>query len=54
MFAFSPELVTAVKDIVLAACAVVRTVVAVLGLTTWQRQLRGGVEYEVSKKGRRN
>src|SRR5579859_1947152 len=45
-----PEWITAAKDVVLAACAVVGTVVAVAGLSTWRRQLKGGVEYELSRR----
>ena len=44
------EVVTAAQDVVLATCAIIGTVVAVKGLNTWHRQLKGGVEYELSRR----
>lgn len=45
----TPELVTAFKDIVLALAAIVTATVAVKGLTTWNRQLRGTAGFEVAR-----
>lgn len=39
-----------VKDVILATAAIVGAVVAVRGLNTWNRQLRGGVEYELARR----
>jgi hypothetical protein len=44
------EIVTATKDVVLAIAGVVTAVVAVLGLKTWSRQLRGTADFEVARK----
>jgi hypothetical protein len=45
----TPELVTAVKDIVLALAAVVTATVAIKGLSTWNRQLRGTAGFEAAR-----
>ena len=37
------------KDIILAGAAITGSVVAVKGLTTWRRQLKGQAEYELAK-----
>jgi hypothetical protein len=44
------QLVATIKDVVLAASAVVGAVVAVRGLNTWNRQLQGGAEYELARR----
>lgn len=44
------EIVTAIKDVVLAIAGAVTAVVAVLGLKTWSRQLRGTADFEVARK----
>lgn len=44
------EIITTIKDIVLAGAAVTGAVVAIKGLGTWQRQLKGQWEYELSRR----
>lgn len=44
------EIVTAIKDVVLAIAGAVTAVVAVRGLKTWSRQLRGTADFEVARK----
>lgn len=44
------EIVTLLKDLVLAGAAITGAVVAVKGLGTWQRQLKGQSEYELSRR----
>lgn len=44
------QYVPVAKDIVLTLTAVIASIVAVLGLNTWNRQLRGQVEYELTRK----
>lgn len=44
------ESITMFKDVVLACAAFVGMLVAVSGLTTWNRQLKGGVEYELTRR----
>ena len=44
------ESVGLVKDIVLTIAAVIGGFVAVRGLRTWNRQLKGGVEYELTRR----
>ncbi|SDY01245.1 hypothetical protein [Nitrosomonas sp. Nm58] len=44
------EIVTLLKDIVLSGAAITGAVVAVKGLGTWQRQLKGQSEYELSRR----
>lgn len=44
-----PELIVAIKDIVLALAAVVTATVAVKGLGTWNRQLRGTADFDVAR-----
>lgn len=44
------ELVTLVKDLVLSGAAIAGAVVAIKGLGTWKRQLRGQSEYELSRR----
>jgi hypothetical protein len=44
------EYSTVVKDVVLTLAAVVGAYVALQGLTTWNRQLKGGVEYELTRR----
>ena len=44
------EIVSLLKDLVLSGAAITGAVVAVKGLGTWQRQLRGQSEYELSRR----
>lgn len=44
------EIVTSLKDLVLISAAITGAVVAVKGLGTWQRQLKGQSEYELSRR----
>ena len=44
------EIVTLLKDLVLSGAAITGAVVAVKGLGTWQRQLKGQSEYELSRR----
>ncbi len=44
------EVISVVKDIVLSGAAITGAVVAVKGLGTWQRQLKGQSEYELSRR----
>lgn len=44
------EIVTLLKDLVLSVAAITGAVVAVKGLGTWQRQLKGQSEYELSRR----
>jgi hypothetical protein len=46
----SNEIVTLLKDIVLAGAAITGSVVAVKGLGTWRRQLKGQTEYDLSRR----
>jgi hypothetical protein len=41
---------TLIKDIILIVAAITGSVVALKGLGTWQRQLRGQSEYELSRR----
>lgn len=38
------------KDLMMGIAAYVGMLVAILGLTTWNRQLKGGVEYELARR----
>ncbi|OCH03062.1 hypothetical protein, partial [Aliivibrio fischeri] len=44
------EIVTVIKDFILAGAAITGAVVAVKGLGTWRRQLKGQSEYELSRR----
>ncbi len=44
------EIISVLKDILLSACAVTGAFVAVKGLNTWRRQLRGQSEYDLSRR----
>lgn len=44
------EIVTLLKNLVLSGAAITGAVVAVKGLGTWQRQLKGQSEYELSRR----
>jgi len=44
------ETVSLLKDLILAGAAITGSVVAVKGLGTWQRQLKGKSEYELSRR----
>ncbi len=43
------DFVTIVKDVALVGAAITGAIVAVKGLSTWKKQLRGQSEYELSK-----
>lgn len=44
------ELITATKDTVLTLGAIVAMYVAIRGLNTWNRQLKGGIEYDLTRR----
>jgi len=44
------EIIAIIKDLVLAGAAITGAIVAVKGLGTWQRQLKGQSEYELSRR----
>ena len=46
----SIEMIALLKDIVLSGAAITGAIVAVKGLDTWQRQLKGQSEYELSRR----
>ena len=43
-------LIGSTKDVILGGAAIVGSVVAVKGLSTWRRQLRGQVEYDLARR----
>jgi hypothetical protein len=43
------ELITAIKDVLLGGAAVTTTVVAVVGLKNWSRELRGRADFDVAR-----
>ena len=45
----TPEFITAIKDIVLALAAITAGTVAIKGLSTWKRQLRGTADFDVAR-----
>jgi len=45
-----PKIIAIVKDLILAAAAITGSMVAVKGLSTWRRQLKGQAEYELAKR----
>ncbi len=45
-----PEIIALVKDLILSGAAITGAVVAVKGLGTWQRQLKGQSEYDMSRR----
>lgn len=44
------EIWTVIKDLLISGAAITGAVVAVKGLGTWQRQLKGQTEYELSRR----
>lgn len=44
------ELVTLIKDLILSGAAIAGSVIAIKGLSTWKRQLKGQSEYELSRR----
>ena len=44
------ELVVLLKDLILSGAVITGTVVAIKGLSTWQRQLKGQSEYDLSRR----
>lgn len=49
-FADVTDVATVVKDVVIALAALIGAWVAVQGLSTWKRQLKGSVEYELTRR----
>lgn len=45
----SPEIIAAIKDILLAATAVTTATAAVVGLKSWRRELEGRTEFDTAK-----
>jgi len=45
-----PEFLTVMKDIIFIGVGITGAVVAVKGLGTWQRQLKGQSEYDLSRR----
>ncbi len=45
-----PEIIKLLKDVILAGVAIFGAFVALKGLNTWQRQLKGQSEYELSRR----
>jgi len=45
----TPEIITAVKDVVLAIAAAVTAIIAILGLKSWYRELRGRAEFDAAR-----
>jgi len=43
------EIIAVIKDVILSVAAITGAVVAVRGLNTWQRQLKGQTEHELAK-----
>jgi hypothetical protein len=43
------EIISALKDIVLAIAAIITATVAIIGLSTWDRQLRGTAGFEAAR-----
>ncbi len=50
VYCFLSEWAEPIKEFVLTLAAVVGVVVAVIGLTTWRKQLGGTAEYELAKR----
>ena len=44
------EIISIIKDIILSFAAIIGTLVAVKGLSTWRRQLTGQSEYELARR----
>jgi hypothetical protein len=44
------EVFTVIKDLIVAGAAITAAIVAVKGLDTWRRQLKGHSEYELSRR----
>lgn len=44
------ELVTLIKDLILSGAAITGAAVAIKGLSTWKRQMKGQSEYELSRR----
>lgn len=47
---YCTEIASLIKDLLLSGAAITGAVVAVKGLSTWQRQLKGQSEYELSRR----
>jgi hypothetical protein len=45
-----PEIITAVKDVLIGVAAAVTAIVAIIGLTSWKRELTGRAEFKVARK----
>ena len=50
MFIDWPILIGTIKDVTLALAGIIGSVVAIKGLTTWRRQLKGQVEYDLARR----
>ncbi|MBT3256304.1 MAG: hypothetical protein HN366_07600 [Deltaproteobacteria bacterium] len=44
------EILSIIKEIVIIGAAITASIVAVKGLSTWQRQLKGQSEYDLSRR----
>ena len=44
------QIISVAKDITLAVAGIVGAIVAIRGLNTWNRQLKGGAEYELARR----
>jgi hypothetical protein len=45
-----PQRITVTKDVIVGVAAIVASVVAVKGLSTWRRQLRGEIDYNLARR----
>ncbi len=45
----TPEVITAIKDVLLGLAAATTAVVAVIGLKNWSRELKGKAEFEIAR-----
>jgi hypothetical protein len=44
-----PEIIAAIKDVLVALAAAITAIVAIVGLTSWRRELKGKAEFEVAR-----
>lgn len=45
----TPEVITAIKDVLLGLAAATTAIVAVIGLKNWSRELKGKAEFEIAR-----
>ncbi len=45
-----PQIVATTRDILTIVCAVIASYVALMGLSTWRRQLRGNTQYDLARR----